>query len=547
MVKNQISSNSSAGIGSVGSLCDIRVDTFMKYLEGYDDVKKRFLYLGLTNGFKLHYRGPIVSRSVANHKSLQEKADIFKDKIKKELEKGFTAGPFSSPPFDPFITSPVGLIPKKEAGKYRLILDLSHPKGELLSVNSFIPREFCWVDYEDFDFVVSLIVDNGVGALISKTDIESAFNILPMSPEDYWLLGFSVDGLFYFKKKLPMGASISCRTFEELSKSLQFVMKKLGFKMISHILDDFIFISPASSSECFLALERFIELCKELNIPLNHDKTVKPTTCAVLHGIEVCTVSMTARLPEDKLLKASNLVHQLCFRKRVTLRELQEILGFLNFTCRVIKPGRPFLRRLFDLTRGASKPHHHIRITKGARKDLRAWRLFLLQYHGVTILTKDIWSRSVNLDIYTDAAKSSGFAAVFVDSWLHGLFEISEQQLNIAVLELYPIVLAVVIWSASLSNRCVVFHCDNNAVVHMINKQSSDNTSCMSLLRYFVIHCMQNNILVKAQHIPGKENVVSDMLSRQQVDQARFHQPSLEKLPRKIPKTLNLSKLLANY
>ena len=284
-----------------------------------------------------------------------------------------------------------------------------------------------------------------------------------------------------------------------------------------------------------------------LNFARNHDKTVKPTTCAVLHGIEVCTVSMTARLPEDKLLKASDLVQRLCFRKTVTLRELQEILGFLNFTCRVIKPGRPFLRRLFDLTRGASKPHHHIRISKGARKDLKAWRVFLSQYHGVTILTRDIWSRAVNLDIYTDSAKSSGFAAVFVDSWLHGWFESSVQQLNIAVLELYPIVLAAVIWSSSLSNRCVVSYCDNNAVVHMINKQSSDNVSCMSLLRFFVIHCMQNNILVKAQHIPGKENVVSDMISRQQVDQARFHQPSLEPFPRKIPEILNLSKLLANY
>ena len=60
-----------------------------------------------------------------------------------------------------------------------------------------------------------MIVQNGKGCWIAKTDNESAFNILPISPLDYWLLGFSVDGHFYFKCKLPMGASISCSTFEE--------------------------------------------------------------------------------------------------------------------------------------------------------------------------------------------------------------------------------------------------------------------------------------------------------------------------------------------
>ena len=426
-------------------------------------------------------------------------------------------------------------------------MDLSHPKGELLSVNSFIPRELCKVVYEDFDTVAALIVDNGVGSLISKADIESAFHILPISPEDYWLLGFCVDGLYYFKRKLPMGASISCNTFEEMSKCLQFIMKHLGFRNISHILDDFIFISSKLSSECSLALKRFIELCEELNIPLNHDKTVQPTTCAILHGIEVCTETMTARLPEDKLVKAKDLVHNLCFQKKCTLKEMQEALGFLNFACRVIKPGRPFLRRLFDLTRGVWKPKHRIRITKGARKDLRAWSMFLSHYNGTTILAKHIWSHSTSLEIFTDSAKSLGFAAVFKDMWLHGVFDSSVETMHISVLELYPIIVAVVVWSDLLSNQCIVFHCDNLAVVFMINKQTSDNKSCMSLLRFFVIHCMRHNILVKAQHIPGKSNVVPDLISRQQISQARQHQPSLELLPYSIPETLQLSNLLTNY
>ena len=139
-------------------------------------------------------------------------------------------------------------------------------------VNSFIPREYCFVKYEDFDHVTNMIVQIGKGALIAKTDIESAFNILPINPTDYWLLGFKVNGLYYYKRKLPMGASISCSTFESLSKALQWIMKHcFGIKFISHILDDFIMMSARHSQDCAFALTVFIRLCENLGIPLNHE------------------------------------------------------------------------------------------------------------------------------------------------------------------------------------------------------------------------------------------------------------------------------------
>ena len=39
-------------------------------------------------------------------------------------------------------------------------------------------------------------------------------------------------------------------------------------------------------------------------------------------------------------------------RRKVTLVELQSLLGLLNFACKVIRPGRAFLRRLINLTCG---------------------------------------------------------------------------------------------------------------------------------------------------------------------------------------------------
>ena len=61
-------------------------------------------------------------------------------------------------------------------------------------------------------------------------------------------------------------------------------------------------------------------------------------------------------------------------REKCTLKELQSLIGHLKFACLImIIPGRPFLRRLIDLTIGTYKPYNFIRISKEARADMAAW------------------------------------------------------------------------------------------------------------------------------------------------------------------------------
>ena len=62
-----------------------------------------------------------------------------------------------------------------------------------------------------------------------------------------------------------------------------------------------------------------------------------------------------ARQPDDKLQKCRMLLRTFYKRRKVTLRELQSLLALLNFTCSVIVPGRAFLHRMIDLTKGAKR------------------------------------------------------------------------------------------------------------------------------------------------------------------------------------------------
>ena len=173
------------------SLCSIDPDLLNLLLDGYEPSLRRFVYLMLTNGILLHAKD--VSSQLQgiehnNHASAIRNSSVTDMKIQKEMDKGHLGGPFDSPPFDNFIISPIGLVPKKEPNSFRLIHDLSFPDKN--GLNSCTPREFTAVHYENIDLLLQLVLKFGKGCLISKADLEGAFRILPMSPSQYHLVRF---------------------------------------------------------------------------------------------------------------------------------------------------------------------------------------------------------------------------------------------------------------------------------------------------------------------------------------------------------------------
>ncbi|KAK3101834.1 hypothetical protein FSP39_006695 [Pinctada imbricata] len=506
-------------------------------LEGYNPLKLDYLIQGLKFGFHLGCSKSPSVHPPHNHKSVYSHPDIIEEYINAGISTNRIKGPFSVPPFHNFKTSPLGVVPKSDPNKFRIIHDLSFPHND--SVNSNIPSEFSQVKYDSIDTVVSLIRKFGKGALMAKSDIKDAFRIIPVSPSDYFLLGFTWKDQFYYERCLPMGASCSCQIFEKLSESLQWIMlEKLNAAGMSHILDDFFFIGPPNSEKCSADLTEFLALCERVNIPINKEKTLQPVTKLIIYGIEVDSVEMMSRLPQDKLDKCRDLLLTFSVRKKVTLRDLQSLIGVLNFACSVVVPGRAFLRRLIDLTIGVTIPHHFIRLTCEARADMSMWLHFLENFNGKSVLFPESWESSDVIRFYTDASGSLGYAAVFGSKWLVGSWFGSMSNLQIAVKELFPIVLSLEIWGNCLCNRKVLFMSDNMAVVQIINKQSSKDKTLMRLVRRLVLTCLRNNIFFKAKHIPGKSNIIADRLSRFQFQEARRLAPFLDKQPTTVPHQL---------
>ena len=69
-----------------------------------------------------------------------------------------------------------------------------------------------------------LLTKIGKGTLIGKKDIKSAFQLLPCHPGDFYLLGFEIGSNYYIDKCLPIGCSISCKTFEQFSTFIHWLV-----------------------------------------------------------------------------------------------------------------------------------------------------------------------------------------------------------------------------------------------------------------------------------------------------------------------------------
>ena len=521
---------------SLGST-PIKFDISQQSLEHYPSEDAKILVEGFKYGFKIPFKGQRGFAFSRNHGSAVHNSDIINKKLMNEMELGRVAGPFDVLPLKELKISPFGLIPKSTPGEFRLIFDLSYPKGD--SINSGIDPEDSSVVYTNFDEVVRMVLKEGKGSYLIKTDIKSAIRFLPINPSDFELLGMKFQNKYFVDKCLPFGLSVSCNLFEKFSCFLEWLIKQNSkSENIIHYLDDFCGCDSKKEGAQAL-LDHSLLTFESLGVPVAPEKIDTPTTCIKFLGLEVDTIAMEVRLPEDKLIDLKFCVNDIIIRKgkKITLRELQSLIGKLNFACRAIAPGRAFLRRLINATIGLKLPHHRTRVSKAMVEDLQVWQAFLDHYNGVQMMI-NMWEGDV-LDLYTDASGGQGFGAYFNGHWSFGEWpdwlNCVHSKLQITFKELFPIVLASFLWGHEWANKKVTFHCDNQAIVYCLNKQTTKEEPSMHLLRILVTQCLKHNIVFRARHIPGKDNGIADALSRFQISKFKKLAPLADPVKTPVP------------
>ena len=509
-------------------------------LRFYEHPDRDFILQGFINGFRLHYSGPREFSYSKNLKSCQEHENIVQQKIDKEIDAERIAGPFEHVPIHNLRISPIGLVPKKAPGDFRLIHHLSYPNGE--SVNDYIDPKLASVRYTHFDEAIQMMQRLGKNCYLFKLDLRNAFRLLPVNKLDFSQLGFQFKDKFYFDKCLPFGCSISCSHFEKVARFIEFcVCRRMTSGEIIYYLDDY-FGGENSAKKCSQLLQLVKEVLSYLNIPIAEDKTEGPVTCLTFLGLELDSCDMVVRIPREKIIEISSKIRKILGKRKCFLHEMQSLIGSLNFACRAVAPGRPFCRHLINSICGLTIKHHRLRVTHQIRLDLTMWLNFFEKFNGISVFHDRFWVSNDEVQLFSDSAGAFGFGIYFQGRWSSAPWPLHWKEIgltkDITVLELFPIVVAVEIWDECLRNKKIKFFCDNLAVVHILNSMTSKSEIVMRLVRYLTLLCLKYNIVVKSEHIEGAKNLIYDALSRFQFTKFRLLAPEANASPCKVPNHL---------
>ena len=290
----------------------LKVNAWATHLATHPDrAFASYIIDGLSHGFRIGFdhQYHICRPAASNHPSALEHPSVISERLEAEVSKGRLIGPLNPTEFPEVQTSSLGAVPKKHSeNKWRLILDLSHPKAS--SVNDGIDRSMCSLTYMKVDDVVRKVLAMGKGSLLAKIDVESAFRNVPVHPHDRHLLGMKWDGQLYVDTVLPFGLRSAPKIFNCIADALQWIAKERGVTWLEHFLDDFVTVGAPRSSECKDNLQLLVSTCIILDIPLAVTKSEGPTTCLTFLVIEVDTEKMELRLPAEKLHRLQSLLQK---------------------------------------------------------------------------------------------------------------------------------------------------------------------------------------------------------------------------------------------
>ena len=267
-----------------------------------------------------------------------------------------------------------------------------------------------------------------------------------MRREDWHLLGVHWQGCWYVDKCLPFGLRSSPALFDRLASAIEWILHhNQGIQHLIHYLDDFFTAGPAGSPICSQNMAKMNEVCKSINAPTKVEKEEGPSTSLTFLGILLDTTSMQASITAERKTEILRAILDLRGKRTCTKRRMLSLIGKLAFACKVVPPGRIFLRRLIDLSTTVVPLHHHVTLTREARADFAWWTHFLPTWSGTSLFLDTKWLPSPDMELYTDAS-NAGYGAYWAEKWFNVAWLPQQALHTIAWKELYAILAACSTW-----------------------------------------------------------------------------------------------------
>ena len=436
----------------------LNIVAWRSHLHGYWDSQICDL---LQYGFPLDFDRslPLLSSEV-NHTSAVRSFQSVQEYLKEELQFQAILGPFHEKPIQLHV-SPLIVRDKQNSSNKRTIMDLSWPHGA--SVNDGVHKDsYLQTSYELHYPSIDLIT-NSLRKLCPaknyKVDISRAFRQIKVDPADIDLLGITFYQQYYIDRSMASN----------------------GFHTFFNYIDDLIYIGlPSEIQDSF---EFLTKLLQQLGLDISTKKLVPPSTSVVCLGILIDSVNKTVSIPPDKLSQINVMCKKWDDKTYCGKKDLQSLLGSLLYITKCIKPARYFLNRMLHLT----------------------------HYNGVTFYDKKYCHVELHLDV-----SLTGIGGVFKNMVYALPLPRGYNQYTIVHLEILNVVVTLKIWANHWCNQRIKIYCDNMAVVEVLRAGRARDQILVTCARNIWLICAIYNIDLLVAHIPGKENVLADLLSRWQ-------------------------------
>ena len=210
-------------------------------------------------------------------------------------------------------------------------------------------------------------------------------------------------------------------------------------------------------------------------------------------------LTITMEITPERLEEIRKLTHLWLEKDFATLKQVQSLLGKLNFVAACVKPSRSFVGGLLNWLRPIydSSECLHV-IPDYVRKDLLWWNKFLPLYNGISMMEYESWSEPDAICSSDSCLTACGgfwngryFHAKFPDSILNQSFDIS-------VLEMIAIIITLKLRGQYFKGQRKVIFCDNKSVCRVISTGKSRSEPLQDCVREICYLAACNQFEIKA-------------------------------------------------
>ena len=471
-------------------------------------------------------------------------AEFLRSQRDVEVAAGHYSESFGKDLLPGMYSTPIHAVPKPRSDKLRLIND--HSAGEF-SLNSMIAREDIAGSRLDTvsDLVKVLLRDRrefGRRPLILfKSDVAMAYRRLILHP--LWQVKqiVTVDGERHVDHCTTFGGRGSCRSFTSFMGLVVWIaiFVKSIRDLLSYMDDSFSYdvegnVAWYGPYQCYYPSKqtKLLELWDEIGLP--HEKPKQEYGRQLrITGFMVDPNEMRVTMDDEdktKLLdRVTSFAHTAPQGTRRSLREFQQLAGWINWALNVFPLLKPGLSNVYDKMSGKSKSHAMIYVSKAVVDDLKWFNGHVESSFGVRIFEATDWSiEEADYTAYGDAS-ALGMGFYLAESSCGFQSELPPNPPKDVIFYFEALtVLAIVenVCSQSwLPKRLVVFS-DNSNTVDIFSSLRAK--PCYNgILKAAVTLLLRHRIDLRVVHIPGSDNVIADALSRFQNDRALAACPGL--------------------